>query len=403
MNEQKNIPRITFLVILGNILEYYDFLLFAHLGFIITPLYFPNHSSTQTHILSLALFGLSFVIRPIGGFIFGVIADKQGRKTALVQSVKWAVFPALALACLPGFETIGIWGSYIFVLLRLFQGVALGGEYPTAGTYLMESRKDKYAFFSSLLVASGSIGSLLGLGFAIICMQPESPSWLWRVAFILGGVGSFISYYLRKYLVDSQPKASIIIAKPKNLNSRRLAVFVMNILIGMIVWLPMTYSNFYVTKILGYSNDLGIYASTIGVISFILFLPIMGIICDKMDSKKYIIWASLFICPMSIFFLYLLTKGNIVFAQMGLALAAAIFSAPVHKLANSLFPPSMRGRNVGLLLMLGTSFGGMFPGISSYLVSQTRWDLAPAFLMSVIAVITYFCLRNQDFDNALGE
>src|SRR5258708_6393086 len=129
--------KITFFVVLGNILEYYDFLLFAHLGFIITPLYFTELSSKQTHILSLLLFGLSFLIRPLGGFIFGRMSDLHGRKVALVQSTKWAILPALALSFLPTYEIIGVTATYLFVAFRILQGVALGGEYPTAGTYLM--------------------------------------------------------------------------------------------------------------------------------------------------------------------------------------------------------------------------------------------------------------------------
>ena len=113
--------KITILVIIGNILEYYDFLLFMHLGPLITPLYFPGYSSKETHFLSLMLFGMAFVIRPIGGFIFGRMTDLNGRKKALVQSVKWAILPAFGLSFLPTYQT---WESsrHFFFFLRLFQG-----------------------------------------------------------------------------------------------------------------------------------------------------------------------------------------------------------------------------------------------------------------------------------------
>jgi MFS transporter, MHS family, proline/betaine transporter len=403
MHKQQNISKVTSLIILGNILEYYDFLLFAHLGVIITPLFFPDLSSTQTHILSLALFGLSFIMRPVGGFIFGKISDTFGRKLALVQSVKWAIFPTIGLAFLPSFEIIGIFGTYMFIALRLFQGIALGGEYPAAGTYMMEMRKNKHGFFSSIMVASGSVGSFIGLCFALICMQPESPPWLWRIAFLLGGVGAILSFFLRKNLVEYTPKTMVSLKVPENMNMRRLAVFMISILVSTSVWIPMTYSNFYVTKVLNYSNDLGLYASFIGLITFILVLPIAGFICDKLNRKKYITYISLLVSPITIGSIYLLTQGYITLAQLGLAFSAAFFAAPSHALANSLFHPSMRGKNVGFFLMLGASFGGIFPSISSYIVAQTRWDLAPAFLISVIAITTYFCLRNQDFDNELAE
>ena len=403
MSQKQNISKVTSLIILGNILEYYDFLLFAHLGVIITPLFFPDLSSTQTHILSLALFGSSFIMRPVGGFIFGKISDSLGRKTALVQSVKWAIFPTVGLACLPSFEIIGLFGTYLFIALRIFQGIALGGEYPAAGTYMMEMRKNRHGFFSSLMVASGSVGSFIGLCFALICIQPESPPWLWRVAFLLGGVGAILSFFLRKNLSEYKPKNIVNFKTPDNINMRRLTVFMISILVSASVWIPMTYSNFYVTKVLNYSSDLGLYASFIGLITFILVLPIAGFLCDKLNRKAYITCISLLIPPITIGSFYLLAQGSITLAQLGLAVSAAFFSAPSHALANSLFHPSIRGKNVGLFLMLGASFGGIFPGIFSYIVIQTRWDLAPAFLISLIAIITYFCIKNQDFDNELEE
>lgn len=390
MNKPVNIRKITSVVILGNILEYYDFLLFAHLGVLITPLFFPNHSSTQTHILSLMLFGLSFVIRPIGAFIFGRISDLKGRKTALIQSVRWAVFPAIGFALLPSFETIGLAGSYLFVLFRLLQGLALGGELPVAGTYLMEMRKQNQGLFSTILVASGTVGSLIGLGFAIACSQPNSPTWLWRIAFLIGGIGSILSYYMRKHLSDFYiPQAKII--KVNHLNSKRLLIFITSVLAGVTMWIPITYSNFYLTKILQYPTSLGLYSSLVGLVSFVTILPFVGMIYDKIDSRKYMLWTTIITCPLSIGSLFLLTKGYITCAQIGLMIAPALIGGPIHKLMNNMFPSATRGRNVGILLMIGLSFGGILPSISSYIVDKTRIDLTPAFLISIVSLIAFFC------------
>jgi len=386
--------KITYLIVLGNILEYYDFLLFAHLGFIITPLFFPNQDSTSNHILSLILFGLSFIIRPIGGFIFGLIADIQGRKAALVTSMKWAIFPALGIAFLPTYNQIGIIGTCIFIFLRIFQGIALGGEYPIAGTYLMEEKKQNLGFLSSILVASGSVGSLIGLGIATLCIKENSPEWLWRAAFLIGGVGTFVSYRMRNYLREYYlPKASYTkqITEVKNLNFKRFLVVMIGLLIGLTVWLPMTYSNFYLTKILELKAETGLYASFIALVVYISILPVIGYIYDRVDKDKYIILAAFLVFPLSIVSCYLLTKNHITIAQTGLVIAAALIGAPVHVIMNSLFPKNIRGRNIGILFMIGLSFGGMFPSIAGYLVNKTRLDIAPALLTSIIALIACFC------------
>ncbi len=389
MEQQQNKSKVISLIVFGTILEYYDFLLFAHLGFIITPLFFPDHSSTYTHILSLLLFGLSFIIRPIGGYIFGLMSDKHGRKTALIRSVKWAIFPSLGLAFLPNFESIGIIGSLIFVFLRLMQGIALGGEYPVAGIYLMETKANHQGLISSIIVASGSVGSLIALLMAVACMQPWAPEWLWRVAFFMGGTGSYLSYKLRNYLSEFTPPQTKDSNKiDPNIKFKRFLVVMIGLLIGVTVWLPMTYSNFYVTKILHLPVTTGLYASFIAIITYILALPFIGLVYDAVNQRKYMIYAALLVIPTSIFCLYLLTKGYIVIAQIGFTMTAAIFGGPLYKLIYSLFSREVRGRNIGILLMSGLSFGGMFPSLAGFIVAKTGWDLAPSLLISLIAFAT---------------
>jgi MHS family proline/betaine transporter-like MFS transporter len=381
-----SLPTKTLLyVVAGNILEYYDFLLFAHLGFVITPLFFPNYSSTHTHMLSLALFGISFVIRPIGAWIFGYISDRRGRTTALILSVQWAVFPALGLALLPTYATAGVVAAYAFVFLRLLQGIALGGEYPVAGTYLMETYRNQRGFISGILVASGSVGSLAGLAIAALCLQPETPDWLWRVAFLLGGIGSLISYRLRRLLAEMYQPLTIAKDIIPHLGIRRLAVLTIGIL-GVTVWVPFTYSNFYVTKVLGYPASQGLFATFIALVTYISVLPLMGKWYDRNIPQRFMLWAVAAVCPLTLLAFYLLTHAHIVAAQMIFSIAAAGCGAPVHALMNALFPAFVRGRNVGPLFMLGLSFGGMYPSLSSYIVNETHLDMAPAFITGLISV-----------------
>ena len=146
--------KILYYTIFGNILEYYDFLLFAHLGFIITPVFFTIESPTLTHLFSLFLFGLGFIARPIGGSFWGSLADRKGRKVALTYSMFWATLPTLGLVFLPSYALIGIIAPILFICFRLIQGIALGGENPNAGTYLMEYATTQKGFVSGVLAGS---------------------------------------------------------------------------------------------------------------------------------------------------------------------------------------------------------------------------------------------------------
>lgn len=381
--------KVTSLVIAGNILEYYDFLLFMHLGPLITPLFFPGYSSKETHFLSLLLFGLAFITRPIGGYVFGRLSDLKGRKVALVKSVKWALLPAFGLTLLPTYETIGVLATCIFVFLRLFQGIALGGEYPNAGTYLVEYYKDRLGFISGILGASGTIGSVIGFTLAYFCSQPEAPAWLWRFSFFLGGVGGILSYFLRRHLVEISPsKPSPNKSSFESYRLKWTLVTMIGTLVGTSLWLPMTYSNFYLTKILGFPTEQGQVATLISLVGYIFFCPLWGAFSDRVNHFSFMMWMALAIIPTSLFSFFLLSQGNFILAQSCLIFMASAFGAPIHAVMNSLFPVHLRGRSVALLFMVGLSLGGITPSVASYIVDKTGFQFTPAIIVSMIALIT---------------
>jgi MFS transporter, MHS family, proline/betaine transporter len=376
-----------FLVIVGNILDYYDFLLFAHLGFIITPLFITDLAPVQSHLLSLFLFGIPFVVRPLGGYIFGRFSDLKGRKYALAEAIKWSAFATLGFAFLPTYETGGLICAYLFVFFRLMQGVSLGGEYPTAGTYLMEHFPKKRGFISSILVASGTVGSLVALGFAWLCLKESAPSWLWRVAFFLGGAASLVSYYMRKHLsldVHSQTKSS---AK----NSFSLSIIIIlfiGLLIGLTVWLPFTFTNFYLTKIKNYSAPEGLFATFVALTTYVIANPIFGYISDYFSKRRYLILTAFLVIPLSFLGFWFLTKDFIVLGQILFTLGAVGFGAPLHKVINAFFPYEVRSRYVNLFLMLGLGLGGLGPILSGYVVNATGWVFFPCVLLSFAALTT---------------
>jgi MFS family permease len=152
-----------FIIIAGNILDYYDFLLFAHLGSFIINKFIPLQSETNTHLLSLMLFGISFFARPIGGYFFGYLSDRYGRIFALSKAIAISAFATICFTFLPDYSQIGKLSIYLFILLRLLQGASIGGEYTTAGIYLMERHSGHKGLISGILCASGTIGSLFGL------------------------------------------------------------------------------------------------------------------------------------------------------------------------------------------------------------------------------------------------
>jgi MFS family permease len=383
------------LTVIGNILEYYDFLLFAHIGFIITPIMFPDTSSTASHLLSLLLFGLAFITRPIGGWLLGKCADRRGRKFALTTAMFLSIIPALGLALLPGYAYIGWLAPILFIIFRLWQGIAAGGEYPTAGTYLMEISQHQRGLISGILGGSGNIGSLAGLFVAFICLQENMPDWIWRVAYLLGAIAGIISYRLRYLLLENAP----ITASPKlqvktaNIFYKRVLIILIGALVAISAYLPFTYTNFYLTKVLHYDVLIGLGATGIAICSYASFCVFFGWLSDRLGHLTTMLYAAAIACPFSILFFYLLTTGSILPAQIGLTMLAASFGAPIHVFINQLFPEQIRAFNVALFLMIGASFGGVVPSVSGYLVKITGQSLIPAFILSFMALMTFLMLK----------
>jgi len=141
----------------GNTLEFFDFFLFSHFSFILIPLFFSDPDPVITTIVSFGLFSVAFVMRPIGGLLFGTIGDRLGRKHSFFRSILWIALPTFCIGCMPTYQQIGLTSTFAVLICRMVQGLSVGGGYSSAGIFLMEHvDRKKRGFYSGLLVASWS-------------------------------------------------------------------------------------------------------------------------------------------------------------------------------------------------------------------------------------------------------
>ena len=307
--------KLLFLVIFGNVLEYYDFLLFAHIGYAIIPVFIINTSEQTSHLISLSLFALAFVIRPLGGFFFGRIADLYSTDKALNSTLKYASLASLCIAILPGYDKIGILASIFFIFFRSIQGFSLGGEYTTAGTFLMDRFNTYKCTISGTLGASGTMGSIFAFIFATLYIKYFNNTEIWRIAFVFGSIATYVSYYFRKKTIApalSHISPSIVTTKkPISYKKALIITLTTGAITSVSCFIPMVYSNFYLTKIKWMGADLGMLATAISLITYLILTPIAGYISDKIGTYKFMRYALILSVPFSFlgFWLGTVSKG----------------------------------------------------------------------------------------------
>ena len=197
----------------GNLVEWFDFYIYAFCAVYFAHIFFPAANPTVQLLNTAGVFAVGFLMRPIGGWIFGRIADRHGRKKSLVISVMMMCFGSLMIACLPGYDVIGIWAPILLVVARLLQGLSIGGEYGTAATYMSEiAMKGQRGFYSSFQYVTLIGGQLLAVLVVVILQQLLDESqlreWGWRIPFVIGAFAAVIALLLRKTLAETASNLS---------------------------------------------------------------------------------------------------------------------------------------------------------------------------------------------------
>ena len=381
--------RVLFACMAGNALEFYDFTLYGFFVAILSPLYFPSSDPMVSLISGFGVFGLGFLMRPLGAVLFGHIGDKYGRKKALSLSIFGIALPTAAIGLLPTYEQIGLFSPLFLILLRLFQGLCAGGEYNGAGLFVVEHAKEGYkGFLGSLLTSSGCLGALLACIVGSIFVQSNLPSWAWRIPFLFGFVIGFVGYYLRKKVHETLIKSDL---KPHQVpiievfKNHPLSLLIC-IFIGSAATIPLYIITTFMNSRLAISGVIT-HQQMMFMNAFVLFIgtltmPIMGWIADKVGYKAFMRFSciSLFILAYPFFIIYSFQNLYlIVCCQVLMICLNEAFVGPSNAYMSSLFPQSFRYTGVAFGYCLGLSlFGGTAPYIAGWLMKATGSETSPA-------------------------
>ena len=201
---------------------------------------------------------------------------------------------------------------------------------------------------------------------------------MWRIAFLLGGIASLVSYFLRKNLALTPHADVFSMPQEKNIYPRQQAIMT-TLLLGMLLsifsWLPVTYVNFYFTKILHTTVEVGLSATLLAIIPGLFLKPLFGKLSDYYPYFSYLSVISFLAVPLIVVGFYLMTQANIL-GQLPLVFIAAAFSGPVHAIMNRLFPKEHRSRSINFFFILGACIGGLAPSLFGFVVDKTGFTFS---------------------------
>jgi MHS family proline/betaine transporter-like MFS transporter len=404
--DKKSFTRLIVATSIGNALEWYDISVYAYFAVYISKAFFPADDQTTSLLLTFGTFGLSFLIRPVGGVLLGAYADRYGRKASLMISIIMMSFGTLAIAVMPTFASIGVLAPLLVITARLVQGFSAGGEFGSSTAFLVEHMPERRGFIASWQFASQGASQLLGSGFGVglttWMASADLESWGWRIPFFFGVLIGPVGIYIRNHIDDAtappagkegSPVREIFLKQKLPVLLGIGALAVSTAVNYLIVYMPT-----YVVKAFKLSPSVGFTAAFAGAIVVMLLAPIAGAISDRVGRTTHMITiGGLLLVAVFPAFL-ILTKNPVPMVIIGavfvLATLKALYYGPLAALMAELLPAETRATGLGLGYNIGvTIFGGMGPAIMTSLGTIAFiGDLAPGYYLTLVCILSLAAL-----------
>jgi MHS family proline/betaine transporter-like MFS transporter len=394
--------KILFASILGNTLEYYEFSIFAVFAIQIGQAFFPSHDSVNQILLTLALFGAGFLSRPLGSAIFGHIGDKLGRKRSLLLTITGMSVATFGIGFMPSYDTIGILAPISLLMLRLLQGLFIGGEGAGSAVYVLEHRmKMNRNVVGGFLITSNVSGiiiaSIVGL---IITKTVGLDQTTWRYAFIAGGVAGVIISYMRLTLPESERfnelsdaekhKVPLVELFTKYWKQMLVVVSFAGFSSG-VSYIIKGYLSVHFQKFMNLSPDTSFLLLMYTTVIFAILPPFCGMLSTKYTYRKLLRVTSILIIFLYVPIFILISTPNYYALIAGLTLMAVLAASvltPTYIYFSDLFPTSLRYSGVAVSFNIGiTLIGGFTPVMSTFLINTTKLSYSPALYIIALAVI----------------
>lgn len=396
--------------LIGNVLEWYDFGLYGYFAPLIAARFFPAHEAILSLIAAYAGFAVGFAMRPIGALVLGHIGDRVGRRPVLIISVTLMGVATTAIGLLPNYRMVGLWAPVLLLLVRLFQGFSVGGEFTGSVSYLIETAPANRRGYAGSYANIGSTGGYLlaaAMAAVIMALIHGHPSWYWawRIPFLCGGLIAALALWLRRRLPDSAyepaPKAAddtFPLLKAFR-TSPRIIVLVMLLTwgYGVVNYLTMVFLPTFASGFGTISSAAALTLNTVADGVAILVVPVAGLLSDRFLRRRTLLLVAFGGFLLTGYGFFVLAMGEtivvVAVAQLGFGAMLGVVMGVVPAMLAEAFPAEFRLSGYSLAFNFGLGLGGgTAPLIATSLIDVSGVTLAPAFYLMFGALLAMTAL-----------
>lgn len=403
---------------LGNAMEWFDFGIYSYLAVTIGHVFFPSGNDTAQLISSFATFAVSFLVRPLGGMVFGPMGDKVGRKKVLALTMILMATGTLAIGLIPSYASIGFWAPALLILFRLVQGFSTGGEYGGASTFIAEYAPDKRRGYFGSFLELGTLAGYTGAAGLVtalnVTLGPDAmESWGWRLPFLVAGPLGLVGLYLRLRL-DETPAfqkmedetfhsasegASTVETTAHGDLARIFRQYWPTLILCIALvgaynvtdYMLLSYMPTYLSDELGYEDSHGLLVLIGTMVVLMLVINQVGRLSDRFGRKPLLMAGMTGFFFLSVPSFLLIKQGSLVAVSAGmllLGLSLVCLLGTMSATLPALFPTSVRYGSLSVGYNLSASlFGGTAPLVITALISLTGTDMMPAYYAMAAALV----------------
>ena len=407
MPRRPALSRMIVAAMIGNVLEWFDFVVYGFFAITIAEVFFPAHDPTVSMLITFGAFGLAYFVRPLGAIVVGSYTDRAGRKAGLLLSIALMMIGTSLMALTPGYATIGIAAPILITLARLLQGFSVGGEFGSAVSFLAEHAGARRGFSASWAFATGGmitvLASLFGVTLTTVLNHQQLVDWGWRIPYVFGMLVGPAGLYIRSKMVETPE--FVAAEKPQTIPiSDLLRRYPLEVLLALGIsiisnasFYILAYIPTYGVKTLHLAQSTGFTATLIGGLVLAIGCPLAGHWSDKISRPLImVITCWLFVLtPYPAFYLMATwpSLATCIIAVAWLQLVKAGYSGVLPSLMSDQFPVDTRAVGVALGYSVSVSvFGGLAPLVATWLIAQTGDSLSPSYYLMFCAVLSLAAL-----------